>query len=47
VGRIPYDKTASKAINEGHSLASIDCPAGKALKDVFDSVLSTMEVSLR
>lgn len=47
VGRIPYDKTASKAINEGHSLAFVDCPAGNALKGVFQSVLSIMEVSLR
>jgi len=45
VGKIPYDKAASKAINEGHSLARVDCPAGRALKNVFDSVLSVMEVS--
>lgn len=45
-GRIPYDNAASKAINEGHSLAFVDCPAGNALKNVFHSVLSMMEVSL-
>lgn len=46
VGRIPYDKTASKAINAGHSLAHTDCPAARAFKEVFDSILSVMEVSL-
>ena len=46
VGRIPYDKMASKAINEGHSLASVDCPAGRALKEVLHSVLRIMEVAL-
>ena len=46
VGRIPYDKTASVAINAGHSLAGTDCPASHALKDVFDSVLSVMQISL-
>ncbi|NCB42122.1 MAG: ATPase [Clostridia bacterium] len=44
-GKIPYDKMASKAINEGHSLASVDCSAGHALKEVFRSVLAIMEVS--
>lgn len=45
-GRIPYDKAASKAINEGHSLAFVDCPAGNALKNVLQSVLSIMEVQV-
>ena len=41
VGRIPYDKTASAAINAGKSIAEIDCPARKALHEVFER---TMEV---
>ena len=32
VGVIPYDKSASAAINKGCSLAEMDCPAADALK---------------
>lgn len=41
VGKVPYDKSASIAINEGHSLAEIDCPARDALLEVYQK---TMEV---
>lgn len=34
-GRIPFDKTALKAINSGRSIVEIDCPAGNAVKDVY------------
>lgn len=34
-GKIPYDKSASEAINQGLSLADIDCPARDALKEIF------------
>ncbi len=37
-GKIPYDKTASKAINEGKSLAEIDCAARTALLEVYENV---------
>ena len=35
VGKVPYDKSASAAINEGKSLADIDCPARDALHAIF------------
>ncbi len=35
VGKIPYDKSASAAINEGKSLADTDCPARDALYEIF------------
>ncbi len=35
VGVIPYDKSASAAINKGCSLAEMDCPAADALKKIF------------
>ena len=38
VGKIPYDKTASEAINEGKSLAEIDCAARTALLEVYKNV---------
>ena len=37
-GKIPYDKTSSKAINEGKSLAEIDCAARTALLEVYENV---------
>ena len=41
-GRIPYDSTASAAVNEGKSVADTDCPAGRALKDVYKKVLALL-----
>ncbi|WP_331654183.1 4Fe-4S binding protein [Anaerotignum sp. MB30-C6] len=38
VGRIPYDNEASMAINAGHSLARINCPARDALLQVYENV---------
>lgn len=38
VGNIPYDPTASAAINRGVSVADVDCPAGRALRQVYDQV---------
>lgn len=38
VGRIPYDKSASSAMNAGRSIAQTDCPARDALKEIYDKV---------
>ena len=38
VGTIPYDKTASEAINRGESVADTDCPASRALYRVYERV---------
>ena len=38
VGKIPYDPTASAAINRGESVADVDCPAGRALRQVYEKV---------
>ena len=35
VGKVPYDKSASAAINEGKSLADINCPARDALYHIY------------
>lgn len=42
VGRIPYDKQASIAINQGKSVADVDCPARVALKEVYDKTIQLM-----
>ena len=40
VGRIPYDRQVSKAINEGIGLASVTCPAHDALQKVYTATIS-------
>lgn len=35
VGRIPFDYNAVKAINNGQSIADINCAAGNATKEIF------------
>ena len=41
-GFIPYDKVASKAINEGKSVADIDCPMRDALRKVYENTMELM-----
>ena len=43
VGCVPYDRQASAAINEGKSLADVDCPASRALREVFESTMKLLE----
>lgn len=38
-GRIPYDPAAGEAINQGRSLAEVDCPASRALRQVYASTM--------
>lgn len=45
LGMIPYDKQASVAINAGKSIADIDCPAERAVKEIFDRTMLMMEVT--
>lgn len=41
-GVIPYDAAASAAINQGLSLAQIDCPARDALKDIYNNTMKLL-----
>ena len=43
VGRIPYDKKASQAINGGKSVADFDCPARDALYSVYQKTMQVLE----
>lgn len=43
VGRVPYDKEASRAVNDGRSIASVDCIATKALKNVFEKTITLLK----
>ena len=44
VGRIPYDSQASQAINQGLSLADVDCPARDALYEAYLQVLQLLQL---
>ena len=44
VGQIPYDKSASEAINTGKTLADIDCPAGNALLEIYQNVNKLLNI---
>ena len=43
-GRVPFDPAASQAINEGRSLADVDCPARTALLEVYRNVMELIEL---
>ncbi len=45
VGKIPYDKTASAAINAGKSVAELDCPARTALLEVYQNTMQLLDLS--
>jgi len=42
VGKIPFDQNAVKAINNGQSIVDIDCPAGRAVDDVFNNTMDIL-----
>lgn len=42
LGTIPFDKAASQAINQGKSLADVDCPARDALRQVYRNAMELM-----
>lgn len=42
LGRIPYDKRALEAVNQGLTLADIDSPSARAARQVFDRTLELM-----
>lgn len=37
LGKIPYDKSTSGAVNSGLSVAEIDCPARDALREIYEA----------
>ena len=43
VGEIPYDKEALRAINNGYSIADVDCSSGRATREVFKNTIKILE----
>ena len=44
MGRIPYDKEVSKAVNAGKSVAAVDCPARTALLQIYKNVRNELKI---
>lgn len=42
IGRIPFDKQAVKAINNGLRIVDIDCPSGAAARKIYDKALQLL-----
>lgn len=38
-GYIPFDGVAMAAINGGYTIVEVDCPAGRAVRDVYDKTM--------
>lgn len=43
VGKIPFDKNAVLAVNQGKSVIDIDTDASKAIKDVYDKTMHILK----
>ena len=39
VGRMPYDTEAIRAVNNGWTIADTDCPAGHAVRDIYENTM--------
>lgn len=44
LGLLPYDRSASQAINQGLSVAELDCPLRSALKELFAKTMALLEL---
>ena len=42
LGKIPFDKAAVKAINNGLSIVDLDCPSGTAAKEIYIRTLELL-----
>lgn len=42
VGRIPYDSSAVKAINNSKSIVDMDCVSGRAVRHIFDKTVEIL-----
>ena len=42
LGLIPYDPEAVKAVNEARSIVDVDCPSGRAVREVFEQTMTML-----
>lgn len=41
-GKVPFDPEAVKTINNGQTIVDVDCPSGRAVRDVFDKTINLL-----
>lgn len=44
LGEIPYDPIAVRAVNDGLTVADVECPAGDAIREIFNNLMEEFEV---
>lgn len=44
VGKIPFDPLAIKAVNAGLSIADMDCPSGRAVREIYHEIRKALEL---
>ncbi len=42
VGKLPFDKEAIEAVNQGYSIAEINSPAGVAVREIYQEILALL-----
>lgn len=42
IGKIPFDLSAVKAINNGYTIVDIDCTAGRAVHDIYKKAINIL-----
>ena len=42
IGRIPFDPSAVKTINNGQTIVDMDCPSGKAVKAIYEKTMELL-----
>ena len=47
VGTIPYDPQAVTAINDGITIVEIDCPSGRAVRQIYAETLRLLHAGVR
>ena len=42
-GAIPYDPLAVQAVNQGRTIVDLDCPSGRAAKEIYRKIMPLLE----
>lgn len=42
VGRIPFDPAAVRAVNDGQTIVDVDCPSGRAVKNIYHETIDLL-----
>lgn len=44
-GKIPFDANVPKAVNAGRNIAAVDCPAGRAVREIYANTMQILKGS--